>query len=410
MSKQYLRISMPVSSFRTIPCPYPPGQSVEGSYHIAIANVKELEIDLSLKPNLREVNLKTKTAEAIKEGLTDADGARGFFHIANRGILLAVSNVDFDNKTGLMHLAFGDPESYGVMDGGHTYETIKQAIIECELSGDQFVKLEILAGFDPDVLHYIAQARNTSVSVSTVSIAEHESKFDAIKEAIKGQPYESVVRFKDNTGEIDVREVICLLHPFNFHLYGDGQAQPTQMYRGKEQCLKGYLREVAKSGQLTKPDGYAAVVHLLPDFLRLHDFIIEHMPQLYNSQGLRFGRRREITCVLDEKSKPRAIYPLRFTYEKGDPKKVPYGIPKGLVFPIFAGFRALLRAPQDGKRMWRVDPFDFFMRNGGEIVKTVMDLSETAGQNPNSVGKSTTIWKQVFMNFRMILLDEPESG
>ena len=70
-----------------------------------------------------------------------------------------------------------------------------------------------------------------------------------------------------------------------------------------------------------------------------------------------------------------------------------YLISAGLIFPILGGFRALIQDNGD-TYSWTVDPLKVWKSVGLKLVTNTISMSRQLGNNPQSAGKSTTLWSQ----------------
>lgn len=150
-----------------------------------------------------------------------------------RGILLSAKDGSYSNYSNEITVRFEDCEVHGNIDGGHTYRTILQYRDQLD-SGQQYVKVEILTGIE-GIFQGLAAARNTSVQVQDKSIAELEARFDIIKNTLANASYISRVFFKENdTGDIDVADLLALLNMFNIDRYVGMLSFPINSYSFKK--------------------------------------------------------------------------------------------------------------------------------------------------------------------------------
>ncbi|MGN4697868.1 AIPR family protein [Bacillus cereus group sp. MYBK185-1] len=382
------KIKIPVSSLRTIPCPHgrDKGDNPQKTY-IAMCNVHDLPNDIPMKTNPREQNTKTNVAKKIKESLlTDFDLN---FHLLNRGILLSAESVKFNNESGELTIFFSDGEKHGNVDGGHTYTIIKENRKNLQL--DQYVRLEILTGVE-DFFEQLAGARNTSVQVLDKSLAELEKKFDLIKKGLAGTSYIDKVAFKENAeGEIDVYEIVALLTMFNLDRFS-ANSQPVITYSSKKKCTDYYLKDIE-----IKNNAFEKMIDIMPSIFKLHDYIEKNIAKKYKekTEKGRYGAVKGVTY------KEGSEFTLRYT--KGE--STPHMSPKGFIYPILAAFRSLV-GENDGKYVWKADPFKYFDDLGGEMVRDTVERSRTLGNNPQSVGKDAGHWSQLYKTVSNQYLEE----
>ena len=64
-----------------------------------------------------------------------------------------------------------------------------------------------------------------------------------------------------------------------------------------------------------------------------------------------------------------------------------------MIFPIIAAFRGLV-TEENGTLTWEVDPLQVWERIKGKLVNNTVEMSRQLGNNPQSAGKSGTLWSQ----------------
>ena len=60
----------------------------------------------------------------------------------------------------------------------------------------------------------------------------------------------------------------------------------------------------------------------------------------------------------------------------------------------------------DGYYRWKKDPKAILMKMGGDLVYTTVDRSRTLGNNPQSVGKDSGNWKQLYLTVLLAGMDD----
>jgi hypothetical protein len=375
--------TLPAVSFRHLETPF----NKQGlKDYFAIVEVNNLP-DLSKwrKINVRDPKLSGYVPDQIREGFKNPN----LFVFMNRGIVLSVHSVSFDNQSKVLTLKMTDPNIHGLMDGGHTYKILLEERKEDE---PQYVKLEILEGFGGEDIPSIVDARNTSNQVQDESLLNLRNKFDDLKSALKGRSYydkiawsEFEVDEENNPKPIDVREIIAILTAFDKDNF-NGTTHPINSYRSKAACLNHFKNNQAS---------YAKIYPLAKEILALYDAIQEELPKLYNKartmanpemRGGKFGRLTGVTW----NNKPR--YDLHFSG-----KKTQYNVPAGFVYPILGAFRAMLEE-QDGRYVWgkKVDPIELLSGPLGYALAETVGNFALEQKNPSKTGKSLNVWNSCF--------------
>src|SRR2546427_813464 len=154
--------TIPVVSFRHLDTPF-----TKTGYkdYFAIVRVKDLpDLGAWRRINVRDPKLTGSVPKKISNGYKDYPE---LFVFMNRGIVLAAHSVSFDNKTNEMTIKMTNPAAHGLLDGGHTYNIVRG---ENDLDFEQYVKIEILEGFDDEDIPNLVDARNTSNQVKDESL------------------------------------------------------------------------------------------------------------------------------------------------------------------------------------------------------------------------------------------------
>lgn len=387
------RLTFPVVAFRNLETPF-----YKQGYkdYFAVVQTKNLP-DLTgwRKINIRDPKLTGAVPRAIRGSFHDNPD---MFLFMNRGIVLSVDSVSFNNKTSTLTIALTDRDLHGLLDGGHTYDIVTEETKN--LSEPQFVKLEILEGFTTENITQVVDARNTSNQVRDESLMNLAGEFEDLKKALRDAHYFQLIAFKefevDGQGKpkpLDVREIIAILTAFDREHFDD-KVHPINAYRSKAACLK-HFKEHSKS--------YKKIYPLAQEVLALFDHIQSKLPDLYNEvrgqtgnvTGGKFGRLTGVS-VYDGKR----YAPLYFIQNKSR-----YGVPAGFVYPILGAFRALLEE-KAGRYVWGkgLNPIDLLNGDLGlKLADTIGNFALDA-QNPSKTGKSPLVWQACYQSVQVAYL------
>lgn len=379
-------LTFKVQSFRRIPNPYINSADGEkgAEMYVAICDVKDIPDNFPMETNPREQKMTTNVAKKIRESLLNTSELN--FYLLNRGILLSAKDVSYSNYSNEMTISFDDCEVHGNVDGGHTYKTILQCRDQLD-PGQQFVKIEILTGIE-GIFQSLAAARNTSVQVQDKSIAELEDRFDIIKNTLAGESYISRVFFKENdTGDIDVADLLAVLNMFNIFRYSGMTSFPINSYSSKKKCIDLYIADHKQHGE-SSDNPYVKMVDIMPDIFRLYDAIEISMSRFYRQRnpGGRYGATKGVQVP-----KPGQDFRSKFLNNEME-----VASPNGFIYPILGAFRALVEE-KDGKYCWKKNPFSVLEKVGADLVESTVSMSRSLGNNPQSVGKESNIWKTLYM-------------
>ncbi len=337
-----------------------------------------------MSTNPREQKLTTNVAKEIAKSIEN--GCKNF-HEKNRGIVMSVDKFAFDNKTGMVKVTLSDPEIHGNIDGGHTLKIILTKQKNNELLFEQYVFFEFFTGISSPV--ELAEARNQSIQVDQRSIEELNRSFEPIKAALKNESFYGRIAFKQNehVGEknvIDVREVIAIMNMFNQSLYPKGgDTQPIQSYTGKEASLNRFLRLKDSRDQIVKN-----MTPIIPDIFNIWEMVETTFADKGNTVN-RTYRRKKMAKYVDENTV--------VSYSIFGNQPMNYVLPKGLIFPIVAAFRALVKVDKSTQvYSWVMSPEKIWDKLGGKLINIIMTSSEDLSDSPDAVAKSPNTWDLLY--------------
>jgi hypothetical protein len=263
--------------------------------------------------------------------------------------------------------------------------------------------MEVIKGVKNDLVVDIARSRNTSAQVHNESLANLEGSFDWLKDVLAKTKYGEQIAYRENEDDtkfpLDVREIVAILTLFHPN-FQDFDRPPIMGYTSRGRCLEMFRNE---------QEGYQALKPIIPDVLKLYDYIHLKFADLYKEIG-------GFASIDDEKPKTvrgtklakvtgvKAIkegFPLYYLGEKGS-----YRFPDGWLFPVLAAMRGIVSYRTNCK--WKANPFKFFDTMGKQMVSMTLETSKSLGRNPNAVGKSKAHWIALYervMNAYMKMLN-----
>jgi AIPR protein len=383
--KTSTRFAFPVISFRHVETPF-----VKQGYRdfVAVLDIRELP-DLAAwrRINVRDPKLSGAVPTAIRASVHDNPE---LFVFLNRGIVLSVESVSFNNQTGKLTVTMSDPQLHGLLDGGHTYNILLEERENTE--EPQYVKVEILEGFKQEEIPTLVDARNTSNQVRDQSLMNLQGEFEKLKKAIALQPYSGLIAYKEHellddggSKPIDVREVIAILTCFDRANFTE-RVHPINAYRSKAACLQHFSEHMSD---------YDPIYPLAGDILELYDNVQLLLPDLYNRvrgksgevEGGKFGK---LTGVTKYEGRRKGRLPFINAETK-------YGVPSGFVYPVLAAFRALLHE-KSGRYVWGkgVEPLKMLEGQLGETLADTIGNFALDARNPSKTGKSPLVWQACY--------------
>ncbi|MBQ9790696.1 MAG: AIPR family protein [Clostridia bacterium] len=397
-----VRMTFSVKSFKRFANPY--NEKAEAAKYQCFVNAKDIPEDLEdwMDVNPREQNLGTDVSKSITKSLLDKGNEN--FHLLNRGLLISVEKITFNNKTDEAEIVLSDHEKHGIIDGGHTFKIVCQNKDKIEET-EKFVSIEFIENFD--IIENLAEARNTSVAVDDSSMEELRGSFDCFKNifethTIGGDNYFKRIRFKQNehrydeniSNIIDIKEIIAITNMFNPYLYCPSEAvHPIQSYSGKEVSLRRFLKvadQIVPPAERTnkRNEIIMNMSDVIKDVLALWDTIEREFPEVSKDINRKYGSKKYSNYKND------AITKISLFSNKN----LDYTVPKGIIYPCLGAFRALIEQDKStGKVSWSINPFGVWKKLGSSLVNTILDNSKTvAGDKPEIIGKSQIIWDSLY--------------
>lgn len=323
-----------------------------------IVDIVDIPNNFPMKTNPRNQKMNSTVVRKIVDSLCNVD--QPIFHILNRGITLSAKSIVYNEKDKTVTIDFENELIHGDIDGGHTYK----AIIENQKgfkSGQQFCTMEVITG---DIIETnftkLASTRNTSQQVSDKSIAELEKRFAWIQNIVKFESFEKEIIYKENdTGSIDISDIIVLLSLFNVVDYPGIKTYPMRSYNHKTATVKTYIELHKKYGE-TLDNNIYRTKNILLDIIKLYDFIETNFEKYYRKNGSGNPVYGKLRCIkISNNCEFKSLF-----YQN----KLKYKTPKGFIVLALSALRAIIKIGEDGFYEWEVNPYDF-------IDKILTDLS-----------------------------------
>jgi hypothetical protein len=262
------------------------------------------------------------------------------------------------------------------------------------------IHLEVWTGLqDRTRIADLVEGRNTSRQVRGWSMADFRQEYDWLKDILEDDKseFKGKIGYEENSGKnitvLDVLSIVTLFHPEFDKRDAGGERAPVIAYANK-----GRMDTRLQDKDVL--EGYKRLTPLIPDILRLHDYIYANFDKAYEAgrPKARLGRRQGVTSYVNE-PKP---YKLDLTGMDSM-----FKIPAGFIFPLLASLRALVVYRGD-KVGWKTDPFAFFDKYGSILVAELMEQVEGQGGNPNVAGKRKLVYTAIHAQARLSLNDEIE--
>ena len=382
----------------------------EGSEtHYMLVPASELPEGIPLDANPREPKVNRPVYRAVSKSLCQTDdGVEGSFHLKHRGITIVASAVTKCRESrgdglDVFNLHFPDDAVYGIVDGGHSYEIVREAVGAGAVPDNEFIKLEVMTGLRPEgLITDIAGGRNTSMQVQAKSLLDLNNEFQFLKDVLAADGWDKRVAWHEGQdGEVDVVDVIAMMSCFDTVSYPDRTTHPVDAYRRKKSMLDRFEND---------PNRYRRLAPVLRDILKLHDWIaFDSQSRWQNVGGVsgsggNYGRLEMVEMV--KPGRPKIRFPFLIGVESEKRLRRP------AVFPILASFRLLLTEEPHGERYgsypaakWRKD-FDEVMElweaSGGQLLRTFYEHFGSTGRDLHAAGRSSALWGSIYKDLTVI--------
>lgn len=321
--------------------------------------------------------------------------------IKNQGIYVLVDEVGFQKTAGArgqLMLTFSDPGRHGIINGGHTYAAIREAIEtaegeEAEALKTAFVRLHIFQGIDADFVPEIAEGLNRSKQVDDPSLSNLQGEFDTIRKVLRGVPgAEQIAYHQGDEGSVYISELLVYLSMFNQNRY-DEKRHPNGLYNRQALGLKYFSEDMAGARAYEN-----ALIQRLPDFLWLADSIRKLTPAAARHNNFRFGRAKIGTTERAGNAKHKGT-PLPFIAET-----VNYRVPNGWVYPMLAAFRANLQLTESGKALvWKMPLAQILPDVIDDLVGVCVSEHKDNNTRPELIGKREAAYSQCYTKMQLFL-------
>lgn len=355
-------------------------------------DVKDLPKQLPMDINPRKQNMKTAVGKQLVQSLVERNP---MFEFCNGGMKIVCDQIQLHKNS--VDLLFNGTEGRGVFDGGHTYRAIIENVNE-EFPRGTNVLVEVIFGQEmiKNAVE-ISAARNTTCAVKIISVLNALGWFSEIKKSICEQPYATLIRYSENDPQpIKIELLLGIMMAMDIEHYGCGftapRSWPTDSYNSKKHAVERFKKFYGEENNI-----YQRLIPLLPQFIKLYDYLQVNIPKMYNQMGGSYGSRKvdrfDLTAdsVSTFSQKPCGNY-----------------TPDAYIFPIMSSLRFCLE--DDGKEIkWRIDPFDVLDKIGPQVVyEYLQDLTDFCQSRtgsrpgPNALVKEYmkdhVHWKAVYAN------------
>ena len=337
---------------------------------------------LPLDANVREPD--EKNSKPYKDMIETLSHKPEYFFENNLGISIIANDVKALPKKKLL-LTFNT--GTGILNGGHTQKAILDAQKEYDISSATIKLMVKVKEYTPKRIAEIATAQNSCTGVKEYSLAEKLGLFATIKKHMNDDKRKHIIwcegcRVAGDRG-MDPKELIAILNVFNIMLYrspySEQKGQPTQSATSPSSTFKRW----ENIEQSNNPEHFNILYPLINDILDLYELILQRFHEGSNMTSL--------SIIQDTSPKP-----LIFSLGKCE-----YGIPKQMLFPLLAAYRAnIWYDPLMKKIGWCESNEEVFNKYNKELCQKLRASFKANGNQVNRLSKDPAIWENLYITLR----------
>jgi hypothetical protein len=335
------------------------------AHYVGLVPVKDMVPNLPNTPNLRAANIKSPVAKDVAASLRSNDGN---FHLKNKGVtMLATSVAARDGGWDVVITVTGTTDPDGILDGGHTYAVICDALAANAPIDKQYVFVNIRTNVPGVLRAQIAEALNRTTAVSSGSLLNRLGEFEWIKQAL-GSAADNVA-WRQNDEGVKVEELVARLYACNIC---EG-VEHHKAYSSRGSTLSAYRKN---------PEILTSHRNAAADILWIYEQIVF---SLAGEAERRLGRRA-VTAVGSQA-------PLMDTsYASSKLKLV-----RGIAMPVLSALRACLIDTADGVRFNRdrATMKALLTILTDQLFDKIAEHWEAVGSDPGALGKREAVWRDL---------------
>jgi hypothetical protein len=395
--------TVPTQEYRSLPIPGLEGTKVGDCFVEVTALPDQLDDFMEVNPRVpnrtQKGVLSGPVVKGIIETLTENPEDMA---IKNQGIYLLVQEADFSRAQGgigQLRITLADPTRHGIVNGGHTYAAIRDAIENADNVTQKsltraHVRLHILQGLDEAKVTEIAEGLNRSKQVDDPSIANLQGHFDKIRDVMKGRPgSDSIAYHQGGPGDIYITEILVMLELFNCERF-DRKRHPHYLLNRSKSALEFYQKDLD-----SRPSPAELLVPKLPEILELSDLIKQQTPGAAKRIGFEFGRMKVGKARAGSQTNRKILLPFLG-------EQMTYHVPNGWLYPMLAAFRAGADWSLDKRKFeWKVPLRDLVPQVIDDLVRVCVTEHRDNNLQPDKVGKRESTYVQCYDKIQLHLLE-----
>jgi hypothetical protein len=322
--------------------------------------------------------------------------------LKNVGIYILADTVEHTRGrggVGLLTVTLTDQDRHGIVNGGHTFAAIREAIDTAEDDGQMatlsqaFVRLHVLQGIPESMVAEMAEGLNRSKQVQDPSLENLRGHFDAIKQVMAQHAgHQAIAYHEGGEGDVYIAEILSLIEIFNIERYPKDE-HPYGLYAHQARGVHEFAEDFEAN-----PSPAQLVISRLPEILQLADMIRRDAPEEAKDRvGFQIGRMK-----VGEGKKTRVASSEVTLHFLGETTK--YRLPNGWLYPMLAAFRAnVVWDLRKAKFEWRVPNEEILANCLADLVSVCVNEHRNNNQKPEWVGKRDSAYRQCRLHVELYL-------
>lgn len=387
---------LPADEYRALPVPfYGLGDGKKPKLATCFVRASDLPENLkdwmSVNPRIPRFNKKDELTGSVARAIvTTLMEEPERFVIKNQGIYLLTEKVDHVKEgggQGVLTLRFSDPQRHGLVNGGHTFQAIRQVAEDPEKpeNWEPYVRLHIfeMGGADASIISEMAEGLNRSLQVDNPSLENLRGTFDDIRKSLEGKRGADQIAYRQgDSGDVDIQQVIMYMSLLNIKKFPDRKTHPHTIFSQPKVVLDTFIEDTKSNDSAFK-----LMIPHLHEILVLTDWIQQFAVEQPTLGRLKVSNAKKQNRVRSEKNRNRPAYFAGST--------IGGHLPAGLLYPMLAAFRANISrsAWEEAKFQWLTPPKDLLEATIEEMAQIVRQEYDDNKSKPAEVGRKEAAYR-----------------
>lgn len=309
------------------------------------------------------------------------------FALKNLGIYLLINDAESTRISGDRHevtISLTNKEEHGIVNGGHTFQAIKQVIEHGSYLGGAFVRLHLYQNIDSEQIVSLAEGLNKNLQVTSASLENLQNNFDGIKKSMESKKGADEIAYAEgDDGAVDILEVLHLMSLLDLSTYPNQDKNPNDIFGSKKKVLDRYIEDIKKT-----TSDYAKLIPKVHQILELSDEL--------QKQCAPYASYYKIKNTASNNRVGSGEHKRNAFFADGEIGGL---IPQGWLYPMLSAFRANISktAWDDGELKWLVDPKELLPEVIESMVKSITTMHTDLKNKPGEVGRKATAYQICYM-------------